>query len=398
MANTTVSKLAPDIPHDWQVKQVGEICRLVSGLHLDPEDYNRDQKGRAYFTGPTDYTNDLDRITKWTDHEAAVAKAGDVLITVKGSGVGSLFALELEEVSIGRQIMALRVKDTAVSGYLHYWLSQKEFLFKKLAMGNMIPGLTRSDILKHRIATPPLQEQKAIAHVLGLMDKAIETNNRIIAQKELRKKWLMQNLLTGKKRLEAFTSEWKEYHLGDFFTERIETDRSDLRLLSVGAAGVYPQSDSAKRDTSNEDKSKYKRIVTNDIGYNTMRMWQGRSALSHLEGIVSPAYTIVTPRKNADSLFFSYLFKTPKLMNLFWRNSQGLVDDTLNCRFKDFSIVKIHLPERDEQTVVAKLLQLADQEIQLLQAKTARLSEQKKGVMQQLLTGKKRLNLEREGI
>lgn len=84
---------------------------------------------------------------------------------------------------------------------------------------------------------------------------------------------------------------------------------------------------------------------------------QGRSALSELEGIVSPAYTIVTPKKNADSLFFSYLFKTPKLMNLFWRNSQGLVDDTLNCKFKDFEIVKVNLPKtKEEQTAIAQVL------------------------------------------
>jgi type I restriction enzyme S subunit len=124
-----------------------------------------------------------------------------------------------------------------------------------------------------------------------------------------------------------------------------------------------------------------------------MRMWQGRSALSTLEGIVSPAYTILKPRKSADALFFSYLFKTPKMVNLFWRNSQGLVGDTLNCKYKDFSIVKTMLPLRDEQTAIAQILQAADKEITLLKAKTEKLKEQKKGMMQVLLTGKKRLKL-----
>jgi type I restriction enzyme S subunit len=226
------------------------------------------------------------------------------------------------------------------------------------------------------------------------MDTAINKNNLLIAKKELQKKWLMQNLLTGKKRLNGFGGEWKEFHLGEMFTERTETKYFDLPLLSVGASGIYPQADSIKKDTSNEDKSKYKRICIGDIGYNTMRMWQGRSALSQLEGIVSPAYTIVTPKKNADSLFFSYLFKTPKLMNLFWRNSQGLVDDTLNCKFKDFEIVKVNLPKtKEEQTAISKVLQAADKEIQLLKTRTERLREKKKGLMQKLLTGKKRLKI-----
>jgi type I restriction enzyme S subunit len=175
------------------------------------------------------------------------------------------------------------------------------------------------------------------------------------------------------------------------FSERNERNNDGLSLLSIGQNGVYPQENSIKKDTSNSDKSKYKRICVGDIGYNTMRMWQGRSALSDLEGIVSPAYTIVIPEDDADSIFFSYLFKTPKLINLFWRNSQGLVSDTLNCKYKDFAIVKAILPKRGEQIAIAQVLQVADKELNLLKSKTDKLREQKKGMMQQLLTGKKRL-------
>ena len=82
------------------------------------------------------------------------------------------------------------------------------------------------------------------------------------------------------------------------------------------------------------------------------------------------------------------------MTNLFWRNSQGLVDDTLNCKYKDFSIVKVVLPQtKEEQTAIAQVLQAADKEISLLKAKAGKLSEQKKGFMQMLLTGKKRLML-----
>jgi type I restriction enzyme S subunit len=193
--------------------------------------------------------------------------------------------------------------------------------------------------------------------------------------------------------LKGFGGDWKQFNLGDMFSERNDVRFHDLPLLSIGQNGVYPQDESIKKDTSNSDKSKYKRICKGDIGYNTMRMWQGRSALSSLEGIVSPAYTILTPKENADALFFAYLFKTPKLMNLFWRNSQGLVDDTLNCKFKDFEIIKVSLPNKDEQTAIAQILQGVDQEILLLKQKTEKLKEKKKGLMQILLTGKKRLKL-----
>jgi type I restriction enzyme S subunit len=255
-------------------------------------------------------------------------------------------------------------------------------------------ALYKDDVKALKIPLPPLPEQKAIAQVLSTADAAILTTEKLIAKKELRKKWLMQQLLTGKKRLKGFSEEWKEMSLGEMFCERNETQYYDLPLLSIGQNGVYPQDESVKKDTSNEDKSKYKRICPGDIGYNTMRMWQGRSALSELEGIVSPAYTVVTPKNNADSIFFSYLFKMPKMTNLFWRNSQGLVDDTLNCKYKDFSIVKFFLPQtKAEQTAIAHVLQAADKEISLLKAKAEKLREQKKGLMQQLLTGKVRLKI-----
>jgi type I restriction enzyme S subunit len=116
-------------------------------------------------------------------------------------------------------------------------------------------------------------------------------------------------MAAGKKR---YWGEWKELHLGEMFTERNETKFFDLPLLSIGQNGVYPQDESVKKDTSNEDKSKYKRICPGDIGYNTMRMWQGRSALSELEGIVSPAYTVVIPKKNTDSTFLLLPFQDAK--------------------------------------------------------------------------------------
>lgn len=379
------------LPEGWKVKKLHEIANLVSGLHLNPNEYNNLCLGIPYFTGPSDFSNNINEISKYTSKTSAIAIQNDILLTVKGSGVGTFHQLKLDKIAIGRQLMAIRVKQNTSAIFIYHSIPQKLHYFQGLAKGNMIPGLTRNDILGAKILLPPLPEQRAIASCLSAWDAAIQKSTQLVAQKELRKKWLMQQLLTGKKRLRGFEGEWKESHLGDVFSERNETRYNDLILLSIGQTGVYPQAESIKKDTSNEDKSKYKRICPGDIGYNTMRMWQGRSAISQLEGIVSPAYTIITPTHRTDSLFFAYLFKTPKLMHLFWRNSQGLVDDTLNCKFKDFSIIKIPLPEKNEQTAIAAVLQAADQEIQLLKAQVEKLKEQKKGMMQVLLTGKVRL-------
>lgn len=147
----------------------------------------------------------------------------------------------------------------------------------------------------------------------------------------------MQQLLTGKKRLSDFTVPWVATSLGNLFSERKETNCEKLQLLAItGTQGVIPRSELDLKDNSSEDKSKYLKIRIGDIGYNTMRMWQGVSAYSDYEGIVSPAYTILKPVADIDAKYFSYLFKLPETVFLFYRFSQGLVDDTRNLKYENF--------------------------------------------------------------
>ena len=146
----------------------------------------------------------------------------------------------------------------------------------------------------------------------------------------------MSNLLTGKKRLSGYQDEWKDFQLGDLFVERCELNSIDSELLSITGNGIIPRSEIEGKNNSSEDKSKYRKIYVGDIGYNTMRMWQGVSAYSNYEGIVSPAYTILKPKDNADAKFFSHLFKLPSIIFLFYRHSQGLVDDTRNLKYDNF--------------------------------------------------------------
>lgn len=122
-----------------------------------------------------------------------------------------------------------------------------------------------------------------------------------------------------------------------------------------------------------------------------MRMWQGRSALSGLEGIVSPAYTIVTPKGNIDVRFMAMLIQQPRIVYSFWTHSQGLVSDTLNCKYPDFSQVRVTIPSKNEQTAIAEFFIALRKEIELANKKLARLQDEKKGLMQVLLTGKKRV-------
>jgi type I restriction enzyme S subunit len=395
MNNNTTYKDSPlgKIPSDWEVKTLNKVGVVITGntpSRSNPEYWN----GQYCWASAQDFkskyiSNTTEKLTDKGIGVARILPIGSLLITCIAS-IGKN-AIAKVPMASNQQINAIITNQKHYNEWLYYFLENNKQRLQTLAGKTAVPIVSKSTFEKFKIIVPLLPEQTRIAEVLSTWDKAISNVQTTIEQVELRNKWLMQELLTGKRRLKGFSGEWKEYHLGDMFAERNETKNEELPLLSVGQNGIYPQADSIKRDISNDDKSKYKKICHGDIGYNTMRMWQGRSALSSLEGIVSPAYTILKPKKVSDSLFFSYLFKTPKLMNLFWRNSQGLVDDTLNCKYKDFSIIKLHLPDKEEQIAIAQVLQAANKEVQVLRSKLDKLKEQKKGLMQVLLTGKKRL-------
>lgn len=162
-----------------------------------------------------------------------------------------------------------------------------ETIYKKMypyAEGTAQIVLSMKKLGAMRYYLPPLPEQQKIAEILTTQDKVIDLKEKRIAEKQRQKKYLMQQLLTGKRRLRGFSGEWITQELGAMFSERIEKNCEDLQLLAItGTKGVVPRTELDLKDNSSEDKSKYLRICAGDIGYNTMRMWQGVSAYSNYE-------------------------------------------------------------------------------------------------------------------
>jgi len=282
--------------------------------------------------------------------------------------------------------------------WLGYYLASAQARYKlsNLATGtsSSMRNITKAEVLSLLVATPSLTEQNGIARVLETWDRAIEKTEALIEAKERRKKGLTQRLLTGKVRFGEFKDqEWRQYRLGALFTQRNERGREDLPLVSITMkGGVVPRYDAGKKDTSSTDKSRYLRICPGDVGYNTMRLWQGVSGVSSLEGIVSPAYTICIPGPLVDAEFMGYFFKSKQMVHLFYRYSQGLVSDTWNLKFRHFSKIKVKIPFIREQRKIANVFRDVDKDIKRLEKQLDILKTQKKGLMQQLLTGKVRVN------
>ena len=142
------------------------------------------------------------------------------------------------------------------------------------------------------------------------------------------------------------------------FEERIERGFIDEELLSVTIGrGVIRQTDvDIKKDSSNEDKSKYKLIKIGDIAYNRMRMWQGALGYSNYRGITSPAYVILKPKMEINQRFFHYMFRTGFYTNYSKRFSYGIVDDQLSLRYVDFKRMYSIVPPIETQNDIVTYL------------------------------------------
>jgi type I restriction enzyme, S subunit len=388
----------------WKTAPLGSICTFISGGTPNKENKN-------YWGGnfPWVTVKDLKQLTiKNAEHHLTeegvksgtrVAPQGSVLILVRGMALLKDLPMGYvdREVTFNQDIKALIPMNGLHGMFLAYALTAcKARILDLVDKAGHGTGRLDTELLKDFVIGYPVcpDEQERIIRVLSTWDHIINLTSQLIAAKQQRKYGLMQQLLLGKRRFSEFASEnWVEKQLGDLFQERCETGRSDLPLLSITSKeGIIPREAVDRRDTSNEDKSKYLRICKGDIGYNTMRMWQGVSAMASLEGIVSPAYTICVPRAGTDARFMSHLFKFPPMIHLFHRYSQGLVDDTLSLKFDVFARIAVTVPSsEEEQKHIADALDACDQELALLNNKLSLLRKQKQGLMQQLLTGRIRV-------
>jgi len=382
----------------FTTKSLGELATFKSGG--TPRKSKPDYWGGPY---PWISAKDMksvvvnDSIDKLTDEgfrSAKVAPKDSLLILVRGMTLHKDVPVCLvgKDVAFNQDIKALTPNNDILPRYLlHVLRAEKYRMLRLIDSAGHGTGRFDTEILKaYPISYPSIDAQYRLVEVASLWDDVIEKTEQLISAKEKQFAALTQSLISqqcGKTK-----GRWPVKHLGDVFAERTENNRGDLPLLSITRSeGIIPHGESGRKDSSNKDKAKYLRVCPGDIAYNTMRMWQGVSALSKLEGIVSPAYTVCIPSDEMHADFVAHYFKTPWMIHQFYRYSQGLTSDTWNLKFRHFREIKASIPPLEEQIQIANILNTARDEIKLLKQQAELYRQQKRGLMQKLLTGEWRV-------
>ena len=396
------------IPGDWEEVKIKDVADVKGGFAFDSAKF----KGQGIYqvikmSNLYENNLDLERSQSFVDELSEqemeyLLKSGDILITLTGTigkrDYGYSYQVKEEKNLLLNQRVAKLTATKADAKYIFYEIKTKRFLNQffysaRGGTGNQA-NVGTQDLASIKIALPSLPEQKAIAHILGLMDKAINQNNQLIAQKELVKKWLMQNLLTGKKRLKGFSGEWKEYRLGYFIEDYNEKPKegNNYEVLTSAKTGLMKQTDyyGDNRITNREDAD-YNVIPPNFLTYRSRSddgLFTFNKNTLGITGLISGYYPVFTVRNGDLDYILIYCNYYRQQLTKYSIGTSQLVLSMNALKTANFNF-----PSFKEQTAIAQLLQTADKEIQLLKTKTEKLRQQKKGMMQVLLTGKKRLKI-----
>jgi len=376
----------------WQQKALEDVGSLVTGLTYSPKDITND--GVLVLRSSNVQNNQLafeDNVYVNVESFNPV-KENDILICVRNGskrliGKSCLIDKNNEGVAFGAFMTVYRSVNNKFISHLFSLSSYYKTIHQNL--GATINSINNNDLKKFKFFFPSLDEQQKLASFLCAVDKKLQQLTRKKELLEEYKKGVMQQIFSQELRFKDNNGDnypdWEEKRIGELFEERNEKNFVNMELLSVSInKGIFPQSKSNKKDNSNRDKSKYKRVLAGDIAYNSMRMWQGASAVSNLNGIISPAYTVLKSNRYNNSQYFGYLFKMRFMIQTFQKHSQGMTSDTWNLKYRMISPIKIKVPHLDVQIRVANFLSSLDSKIDLVSTQIENTKAFKKGLLQQM--------------
>lgn len=397
------------IPNEWEVKKIKEIGQVVTGN--TPATSEKENYGDSYlFVSPVDLSdlkyikNTEKKLSLIGFEKSRKLPKGAVLFTCIGL-IGKV-GISLCDLSCNQQINAIICNELMFNEYLYYELRIRASKIKLIAGEQVLPIINKSDFENVKILIPPLPEQRKIAEVLSTWDKAIEKQTLLIEKLELRKKGLMQQLLTGKKRLHGFSEEWKTVKLNDlgFFFKGMGVPKD-----KVNAEGKYKcltygdlytkyeiKIDNVKTYISQDIANISQEIQYGDIcfaGSGETKEDIGKCAvfLDGKIGYVGGDIIVFRKSLNINSLFLSYALNTEYVNKQKYSLGQG--HSVVHIYISQLEQITIYLPGIEEQNAIAEILSVCDNEITLAKQKLDTLRQQKKGLMQVLLTGKKRVEL-----
>lgn len=395
------------IPEDWEEMELGKIGKFFKGKGV-PKDKIVKEGFKCLTYGDLYTKYDIlikdvkSHITQETAEISQQIEFGDICIAGSGEtieDIGKCATFVADEIGYaGGDIIVFRSDNNAVTlSYIINSDTAKRQKYK-FGQGHSVVHIYSSQLEKLKIPLPPLPEQQKIAEILSAWDKTIETCQKTIEELRLRNKGLAQQLLSGKINNKNEEDQLKDYHIIGKYVKEVSkrnTALQEKRILSVtNSRGFINQSEQFGRELASADLSNYKIVKKGQFAYNPSRVNVGSLDMLRTfdAGVLSPMYVVFeVTSKDLIPEFLYYHLKTYWFIGHIPMFVQGSVRDTLS--FDGFSGMKFYIPTLEEQKKIVTILDAAASELKHYEEKLNNLKLQKKGLMQQLLTGKVRVRI-----
>ena len=390
------------LPADWDVHMLGDcLSRVERPVEVKPNELYtqigiRSHGKGLFYKEPVAGAALGNKAVFWIEPDCFIVN----IVFAWEQAIGKTTQSEVGMIGSHRFPMYRPVNDRVDIDYLiSYFLTKRGTDILEAAS----PGgagrnktLGQDRFLKSKIVLPPIEEQQKIAAILTTQDRVIELKEKRLAEKQRQKKYLMQQLLTGKKRLPGFSGEWKNIKLCEVLSERKEKNvEQNLRICSVAVQkGVVDQVEHlgrsyAANDTSNYSVAHYGDIIytkspTGDFLYGIVKQNLLQETVA-----VSPLYGVFTPMTFGLGYFLHTYFQSAICArNYLLPIVQKGAKNTINITNDTFISSKLYLPlDVEEQKAIADTFIAADREIDLLRQDIEQEKQKKKALMQLLLTG-----------
>ena len=388
-----------NVPHGWQFTYVGKVFSIRNNLRKPISEEERSMSPGNYpYYGPTKIQGYIGTYEQDGSY-ALIGEDGDHFLKFEKH---SMTQLVDGKCTVNNHAHIIEGTQEATREWFYYYFMHRDIFSFLSRQGAGRYKLNKASLEKMPLLLPPIAEQKKIAQILSTWDKAIAVTEKLLVNSQKQKKSLMQQLLTGKKRLldengVRFRGEWKWLRAVELFKTISQKNNSeDVELLAVTQdQGVIPRTMLERRVVMPDGSTKGYKLVVPGNFIISLRSFQGGLEYSRYRGLVSPAYTVLTPIKKIVDEFYKQYYKSYDFIGHLAVAVIGIRDGK-QISYEDFSFLKLPYPEIEEQQKIADVLSAADAEISMLEKKLACLKEEKKALMQQLLTGKRRVKVESE--
>ena len=397
------------LPAGWVMKPLGELGKWYGGGTPSKDNAAYWTEGTIPWVSPKDmrylWVSDAeDHITEEAIANSATSliPAGALLVVTRSGILRRLIpvAVNTVPVAINQDMKCLRLDQGHDLHYVLFCLRgfNQSLLQYAAKVGTTVESLEFSSLKSYRIPLPPLPEQRRIAAVLETWDEAIQTQTKLLATLRVQQRTLRQQLLTGAKRLSGFVDDWTEITISKVASEVSIRNKRDqvLEVLSCTKYhGLVRSLDFVSRQIFSENLTTYKVVPRHTFAYATNHIEEGSIGYQSEwdEALISPMYTVFkTDKSRVDDSFLFHLLKSERYIQIYQRNMSGSIDRRGGLRWTDFKRLPISIPPLPEQQAIAAVLNTAAEEIRLREDELKALREQKRGLMQQLLTGQLRVS------